>query len=95
MNTIGRFPTGTIDLLVLQPLQERFEWTDLPLCVKQVAEMRVYGLAKKEDAYEIYGVSKEDGAMSVVRPDGYVGMLSHLGAPNTVEAYFRGCLLEL
>ncbi|KAK4982638.1 hypothetical protein LTR50_007650 [Elasticomyces elasticus] len=90
---IGKFPAGTIDLVVLQPLEKRFEWTDVPRCVKQFAEMRTHGLAKKEDAYKTYGIAKEDGAIVVARPDGYVGMLSRLTAPDMAEAYFRGCLL--
>ena len=92
---IGNFPAGTIDFVVLQPLEEHFEWIDVPRCVKQFAEMRTYCLAKKEDAYEIYGIAKESGAIVVVRPDGYVGMLSRLDAPNMVEAYFKRCLLEV
>ena len=56
--------------------------------------MKTYGLAKREDAYDIYGVPKEDGASVVVRPDGYVGMLGRLDSPGVVESYFEGCLLK-
>lgn len=91
---VQKFPVGVIDLAVLHPLKERFEWTDLPACVKKMAEMRTYGLARKEDAYDIYGISKEEGVIVAIRPDGYVGMLAPLTAPGTVEEYFRGCLVE-
>jgi phenol 2-monooxygenase len=91
---LADFPTGVIDLVVLQPLTARFEWTDLPKCVKELAEMKTYSLAKREDAYEIYGIPKQDGALVVVRPDGYVGMLGRLDAPGLVEGYFEGCLVK-
>ena len=51
--------------------------------------MRTYGIARKEDAYEVYGVSQGKGAVVVVRPDGYVGTISHLGSYETVDDYFK------
>ena len=92
IETIGKFPEGTINLVVIHPLTTRFEWTDLPVGVKKLAEMRVYGMARKEHAYDVLGVSKEEGVMAVVRPDGYVGMLGPLAKPGLVEDYLRGCL---
>ena len=90
---IQRFPEGTIDLVFLHSLETRFEWTDIPPNVKQLAEMRTYGLSRKEDAYEIYGVSKDEGLIAVVRPDGYVGMLAMLSSTKEVEDYLRSCLV--
>jgi phenol 2-monooxygenase len=84
-----------IELLIVHPLTARFEWVDLPKCVKDIAEMRLFGLAATEDLYDVYGVPKEQGAMVVVRPDGYVGMIGHLSEVDDVEAYFRGCLVGL
>ena len=95
IDTIQKFPTGVINLVILQPLKERFEWADLPPAMKTFAEMQTYGLSKKEDAYEIFGVSKDEGLIAVVRPDGYVGMLAPLSAGKLVEAYFRGCLVAV
>ena len=51
--------------------------------------------AKTEDAYKTYGIAKTDGAIVVVRPDGYVGVLSRLTASDVVEADLKGCLLEV
>jgi phenol 2-monooxygenase len=93
--TLSKYPQGVIDLIVIHPLQQRFEWTDIPQSVKRLAEMRTYGVAKKEDAYEVYGVSKDEGAVVVVRPDGYLGTISHLGSYQTVEAYFKRTLREI
>lgn len=57
--------------------------------------MRTYGLAKTEDAYKIYGITKEQGAIVAIRPDGYVGALCRLSAVDTVEKYFQGCLITI
>lgn len=92
IETISKFPAGTINLVVIHPLTTRFEWTDLPTGVKTLAEMRVYGMARKEDAYEILGISKDVGAIAVIRPDGYVGMLAPLMSVGLVNEYLRGCL---
>ena len=54
--------------------------------------MKTYSPAKREDAYEIYGIDKAEGALVVVRPDGYVGVLGGLDAFGLVEGYFEGCL---
>ncbi|CAD0015202.1 unnamed protein product [Aureobasidium pullulans] len=90
-----KHPAGSIDFAVLHPLKERFEWTQIPPCVKRLAEMRTYGLAKTEDAYKIYGITKEQGAIVTIRPDGYVGALCRLSALDTVEKYFQGCLITI
>jgi phenol 2-monooxygenase len=88
-------PAGSIDFAVIHPLRERFEWTDLPKCTKEFAEMRTYGLSKKEDAYEIYGVAKDQGAVIVVRPDGYVGIISSLSSLDQVKGYLNNCLVSV
>ena len=93
--TLSRHMRGVIDLIVIHPLQQRFEWTDIPRSVKQLAEMRTYGIAKKEDAYKVYGVCKDEGAVVIVRPDGYVGTISHLGSYEIVNAYFKRTLREI
>jgi phenol 2-monooxygenase len=57
--------------------------------------MRTYGMSKKEDAYEVYGASKDKGAVVVIRPDGYVGTISHPGSFAAVDAYFKRTLREI
>jgi len=95
IDIIQKFPAGIIELLILHPIGKRFEWSDLPSNMKGLAEMRTYGLAKGQDAYEVYGVSKDKGIIAVVRPDGYVGMLTPLSDAKSVEDYFRSCLINL
>lgn len=92
---IQKFPAGTVNLIVVHPLTSRFEWTDIPAGVKTFAEMRTYGVSKKEDVYEVLGVSKDDGVVAVVRPDGYVGMMASLSKTEDVEDYLRGCLVTV
>jgi len=41
--------------------------------------------------YESYGIDS-NGAIVVVRPDGYIGMLAHLNGISELEAYFRSFL---
>lgn len=57
--------------------------------------MRTYGVSKKEDVYEVLGVSKDDGVVAVVRPDGYVGMMASLSKTGDVEDYLQGCLVTV
>ncbi|RGP62561.1 hypothetical protein FSPOR_9140 [Fusarium sporotrichioides] len=89
IDIISKFPQETINLVVIHPLTTRFEWTDIPAGVKKLAEMRVYGLARRDDAYETLGVSKDDGVIAVVRPDGYVGMLAPLSRVGSVEKHLH------
>mgnify|MGYP003624092549 CR=1 FL=1 len=95
IETIQHFPAGLINLMVLNSLTKRFEWHDLPSAMKEVAEMRTYGLSKKEDVYEIYGVSKDQGLIAVVRPDGYIGIITPLVGAASVKDYFSSCLISL
>jgi phenol 2-monooxygenase (NADPH) len=44
------------------------------------------------DAYETYGIG-HNGAIVVVRPDGYVGMVAPLENVAVVEEYFAGSML--
>lgn len=94
-STIKQFPAGLIDLVVFHSLSRRFEWTDLPPVVKKLAEMRTYGIAKTGDAYDTYGVSKDNGVIAIVRPDGYIGALVPLSIAEGVEDYFHGCLTRV
>ncbi len=90
---IPRFPAETVELVVLHPLKERFEWTDIPSCVKEYAEISFHGLSD-EDAYQIYGVSAASGALAVVRPDGVVGAVAPLDETDVIEEYLAGCLIS-
>lgn len=89
------FPQGTVELVVLHPFLERvFEWTDIPSCVKETAEMRLHG-PSSGDLYGVYGVDQEKGAIVVVRPDGYVGMVCSLANPSKADNYLRHCLVKV
>ncbi|GAA5853834.1 hypothetical protein JCM8547_007467 [Rhodosporidiobolus lusitaniae] len=44
-------------------------------------------------AYEAYGISKEEGAIVVVRPDQYVGLIVSLEDTSALDAYFSAFLV--
>ena len=54
--------------------------------------MRFHGMGD-DDIYSIYGVAEHEGAIVVVRPDGYVGTVASLSKERDVEAYLRRCLV--
>ena len=89
----GRFPKCLIEQIVLHPrLHRSFEWEDVPACVKQQAEMCFYDGSALDDAYRIYGVDPTQGAVVVVRPDGYVGVVAHLGDVSRIDGFLRRCI---
>lgn len=90
---IPRFPKSIIEQVVLHPCLSRdFTWRDVPRELKQHSEMRFYSGYEIDDAYQIYGVDAAEGALAVVRPDGYVGVVAELGDVKRVERYLEGCL---
>jgi phenol 2-monooxygenase len=92
---LSRFPEGILELVVLHPLASNtFIWSDLPDVVKRQAEMRFYNGTELEDAYKVYGVDPKKGAVTVVRPDGYIGVITELKNVDGIHAYLKGCLRE-
>jgi len=90
---ISRFPSGIIELVVIHPLPSySFDWADIPVEIKELAEMRFYNGTELDDAFMTYGVNPKKGAVAVVRPDGYIGIVSDLGNSSNVEVYLRKCL---
>ncbi|KAI5297994.1 hypothetical protein KEM55_003964 [Ascosphaera atra] len=88
---ITAFPTGLLELVVLHPsLGRRFDWHEVSPVIKKRAEMTFHG--PLEDAYEKYGVSAEKGALAVVRPDGYVGIVSQLEGTAKIREYLARCI---
>jgi phenol 2-monooxygenase len=90
---LSQFPAGIIELVVLHALESNtFIWTDIPEVVKAEAEMRFYNGTELENAYKIYGIDPEKGAVAVVRPDGYIGTVAGLADTSRIDAYLKGCL---
>jgi phenol 2-monooxygenase len=93
---LSRFPEGVIELVVLHPLTSNtFVWADVPEVVKGQAEMRFYNGTELENAYKVYGVDPKQGAVTVIRPDGYIGVIAELKDTDRVYAYLKGCLREV
>lgn len=89
----AQFPKSTVELIILHPrLHRSFEWKDVPACVKQQAEMRFYDGSALDNAYSIYGVDPAHGALVVVRPDGYVGVVACLDDVQRVGGYLKQCI---
>lgn len=42
-----------------------------------------------------YGIAPETGAIVIVRPDGYVGMVAPWGRLEDIEKYFGGFMKEV
>lgn len=90
---VSKFPASTIEQIVLHPRLDRsFEWDDIPASVKQTSEMRFYEGSTLVDAYSIYGVDPAHGALAVIRPDGYVGVVAQLDDVKRVEEYLLTCI---
>ena len=53
-----------------------WEYEDLPECVKDEAEMRLY--CADQNVYDTYGVDLQRGALVLIRPDGVVTMITDL-----------------
>jgi phenol 2-monooxygenase len=88
------FPHSLVEVVVIHPFTEqRFEWTDIPLCIKENAEMQFHGVGV-DDVYGIYGVDVKQGAIAVVRPDGYIGLIATMNDAKIAIGYLQGCLFS-
>ncbi|KAJ5368077.1 uncharacterized protein N7496_007837 [Penicillium cataractarum] len=85
---ISQFPQSVLEQVVIHPrLSREFMWNDIPHEVKQYSEMSFYSGYEMDDVYGIYGVDPSKGALAVVRPDGYVGVLAELGDVKRIDDY--------
>lgn len=93
VDLVGRFPQSLVELIVVHPdLSKHFEWTDIPTFIKDHAEMRFYNGYDIEDAYAIYGVDPLHGALAVIRPDGYIGVVAQLNNVERARKYLESCI---
>lgn len=67
-------------------------WGDIPRAVKYRSEMSFYSGYEIDDVYGIYGVDPAKGAVAIVRPDGYIGIVVSLVDVNRVEHYLEGLI---
>lgn len=56
--------------------------------------MSFYSGYELDDAYRIYGVDPTQGALAVIRPDGYVGLLAHLTDICRVDNYLSRIIIR-
>ncbi|KAL5050820.1 hypothetical protein BDW71DRAFT_215950 [Aspergillus fruticulosus] len=83
-----QFNPSLVEQIIVYPRVEgEITWNSVPACVKERSEMAFYNGYELEDAYGIYGVDPARGALVVVRPDGYVGLIAELRDVASVDAY--------
>ncbi|CAG8256827.1 unnamed protein product [Penicillium olsonii] len=88
--TIARFPASLLEQVVVHPrLPRDFMWNDIPREVKQHSEMSFYSGYEMDDVYGIYGVDPEKGALAIVRPDGYIGVIASLADISRADRYLE------
>jgi hypothetical protein len=87
---ISRFPKSVVEQVVIHPrLSRDFMWNDTPSEVKQHSEMAFYSGYEMDDVYDIYGVNPAAGAIAVVRPDGYIGIIVSLSDVERAQSYLE------
>ncbi|OGM40076.1 phenol monooxygenase [Aspergillus bombycis] len=85
---VRQFPESLIEQIIIYPrLPGEVTWEGIPKCVKEQNEMTFYNGYELDDAYRTYGVDPARGALVVVRPDGYVGMIGELDDIFRIYAY--------
>ena len=90
---IPRFPQSLVEQVVIHPsLSKDFMWHDVPRELKLHSEMRFYSGYEMDDVYKIYGVDPAEGAMAVVRPDGYIGVIATLDDVQRIEKFLERCV---
>lgn len=83
-----RFPATLIEQIIIHPqLSGHLTWEDILSCAKEQAEMSFYNGHELDDAYRVYGVDPAQGALVIIRPDGYVGVVSQLDDVGRIDAY--------
>ncbi|CAL5868961.1 uncharacterized protein PFLUO_LOCUS3189 [Penicillium psychrofluorescens] len=90
---IGRFPQSLVEQVAIHPrLPKDFMWNDVPSELKLRSEMSFYSGYEMDDVYGIYGVKPEKGAVAVIRPDGYVGVVAELADVGRVATFLEKCI---
>lgn len=67
-------------------------WNDIPAEVKGFSEMSFYSGYELDDVYGAYGVSPDKGAVAIVRPDGYIGVVAALSDVGRTEHYLEAII---
>ncbi|KAJ5946110.1 hypothetical protein N7454_002949 [Penicillium verhagenii] len=93
---IPQFPHSILEQVVVHPkLGKEFAWNDIPKEVKRYSEMSFYSGYELDDVYGTFGVDPSQGALAIVRPDGYVGIVAELGDVGRVEKYLKTMIRTL
>lgn len=84
-----KYPSDLVQPIFVYPNEaHQFEWTDLPSCIKERAEMSLFRAS--QDVYRMYGIPSQGvkaGKLVVLRPDGIVGLVADLEDVGSVESF--------
>ncbi|KAF7794992.1 hypothetical protein EIP86_006136 [Pleurotus ostreatoroseus] len=87
-------PTKVFDVLAISSAtKEQLNFTDLPPVLRPrwsnvlLDDTDMYGRVGGH-GYETYGLDPTSGAIVIVRPDGYIGMITALDEVDTIDQYF-------
>lgn len=90
---IPKYPAGVVEIVALHLFNnEDFEWTDIHPYFRSAIEMTFYASSLSEHVYDVYGVDASQGALVVVRPDGYIGVVTVFSDTATIDSYLGRCL---
>lgn len=90
---LPQFPNDVIEQFVIYPPNRcPRNWSDLPTSLKCHSEMRLYDGLAVQGAYELFEVDVHQGALIILRPDGYIGMIASLERHDLLQDYFTSCL---
>jgi len=73
--------------------KDTIDYTDIPILLRThwskvfIDDLEIKGVLGGK-AYESYGISREEGAIVVIRPDGYVGFVAGLDQVDDLAEYF-------
>ncbi|KAI0364365.1 hypothetical protein BV20DRAFT_956369 [Pilatotrama ljubarskyi] len=93
-------PAKVFDILSISSAKkEDVNYTDLPRLFRQhwskvlLDDVDMYARVGG-GGYEAYGIDPQEGAIVVVRPDGYVGIVAPLGRLQDVDVYFSSFMVS-
>ncbi|RAH43105.1 uncharacterized protein BO95DRAFT_502709 [Aspergillus brunneoviolaceus CBS 621.78] len=90
---LPQFPNDVVEQFVIYPPNRcPRNWSDLPTSLKRHSEMRLYDGLAVQGAYELFEVNVHQGALIILRPEGYIGMIASLERHGLLQDYFTSCL---
>ncbi|KAL4251565.1 PheA/TfdB FAD monooxygenase family protein [Abortiporus biennis] len=97
---LKKFGNEVFDILSISSAhKEKVNYTDLPEVFRShwskvlLDDEDMFKRSGSGKGYEYYGIDTEKGAVVIVRPDGYVGMIAPFEKVEDIETYFAGFMI--